>query len=81
MVYLSGQFGVTLMNFGTIQIAAYVGIFSAILLSLFIYATASATGQYIPRMEECLKFNIGHDRWTPQPGHYFHDLPHGSYSA
>ncbi|KAM7201881.1 aquaporin-like protein [Rhypophila sp. PSN 637] len=50
MVYISAQFGVTLMNHGITQVVAYVGIFSAILLSTFIYATASATGGHMNPM-------------------------------
>jgi glycerol uptake facilitator-like aquaporin len=41
----------TLMNFGVTQsLAAYVGIFNAIFLSLFIYATATATGGHLNPM-------------------------------
>src|SRR3569833_1434809 len=47
LTYISGQFGVTLMNYGIRQIAAYVGIFNAVLLSVFIYATAPASGGHI----------------------------------
>ncbi|KAM7197325.1 aquaporin-like protein [Naviculisporaceae sp. PSN 640] len=50
MSYISGQFGVTLMGYGTPQIAGYVGIFNAVLLSSFIYATASATGGHVNPM-------------------------------
>ncbi|KAK3325354.1 aquaporin-like protein [Apodospora peruviana] len=50
MIYVSGQFGVTLMNSGTTQIVGYVGIFNAILLSSFIYATATATGGHLNPM-------------------------------
>lgn len=49
-VYLSGQFGMTLMNSGVTQLAAYVGIFNAIFLALFIYATATATGGHLNPM-------------------------------
>jgi hypothetical protein len=40
----------TLMNSGVTQFAAYVGIFNAVFLSLFIYATATATGGHLNPM-------------------------------
>ncbi len=45
--FVSGQFGLTIMGFGTPQILAYVGLFNAALLSIFIYATAPASGGHI----------------------------------
>jgi len=50
MFFVSGQFGITLMSYGTNQVSAYVGIFNAILLALFIYATAAATGGHVNPM-------------------------------
>lgn len=47
LTYLSGQFGMTLMNSGVTPIAAYVGVFNAVLLALLIYATATATGGHL----------------------------------
>ncbi len=47
MTYISGQFGITIIGFGIREIAAYVGIFNAVLLSVFIYATAPASGGHI----------------------------------
>jgi apolipoprotein N-acyltransferase len=49
-IYLSGQFGITLMNSGVTQFAAYVGIFNAVFLTIFIYATAAATGGHMNPM-------------------------------
>ncbi|KAK4157515.1 aquaporin-like protein [Chaetomidium leptoderma] len=49
-IYLSGQFGMTLMNEGVTQTAAYVGIFNSVSLALFIYATAAATGGHLNPM-------------------------------
>lgn len=40
----------TLMNSGVTQLAAYVGIYNAVFLSLFIYATATATGGHLNPM-------------------------------
>lgn len=50
MIYISGQFGMTLMNSGITQITAYVGIFNTVLLAIFIYATATATGGHLNPM-------------------------------
>jgi glycerol uptake facilitator-like aquaporin len=49
-VYLSGQFGVTLMNYRITQLAGYVGIHTTLLLAVFIYATAPATGGHLNPM-------------------------------
>ncbi|KAK3897224.1 aquaporin-like protein [Staphylotrichum tortipilum] len=49
-IYISGQFGMTLMNSGITQFAAYVGIFNSVFLALFIYATATATGGHLNPM-------------------------------
>ena len=49
-IYISSQFGMTLMNSGVTPVAAYVGIFNAIFLMLFIYATATATGGHLNPM-------------------------------
>ncbi len=47
MTFISGQFGVTIMGFNTPQVAAYVGIFNTILLAVFIYASAPASGGHL----------------------------------
>ncbi|KAH6626783.1 aquaporin-like protein [Chaetomium sp. MPI-SDFR-AT-0129] len=49
-IYLSGQFGMTLMNSGVTQVIAYVGVYNTVFLSLFIYATATATGGHLNPM-------------------------------
>ncbi|KAK4127974.1 aquaporin-like protein [Parathielavia appendiculata] len=49
-IYLGGQYGMTLMNSGVTQVAAYVGIFNAVFLALFVYATAAATGGHLSPM-------------------------------
>ena len=49
-IYVSGQFGMTLMSSGITQSTAYVGIFNAANLALFIYATATATGGHLNPM-------------------------------
>jgi hypothetical protein len=49
-IYISGQFGMTLMNSGTTFVLGYVGVFNAVFLSLFIYATATATGGHLNPM-------------------------------
>ncbi|KAK3328300.1 aquaporin-like protein [Cercophora scortea] len=49
-IYIGGQFGMTLMESGTTQITAYVGIFNTFLLATFIYATATATGGHLNPM-------------------------------
>jgi glycerol uptake facilitator-like aquaporin len=38
------------MNSGVTQFAAYVGIFNAVFLTIFIYATATATGGHVNPM-------------------------------
>jgi glycerol uptake facilitator-like aquaporin len=45
--YLSGQMGLTLMNYQITQLAAYVGIYTSLLLAIFIYATALASGGHM----------------------------------
>ncbi|KFA68151.1 hypothetical protein S40285_08835 [Stachybotrys chlorohalonatus IBT 40285] len=47
LVYTSAQISATLMNYGTVQIGAYVGISTMFLLSVFIYATAAGTGGHL----------------------------------
>ncbi|KAH6841030.1 aquaporin-like protein [Chaetomium sp. MPI-CAGE-AT-0009] len=49
-IYISGQFSMTLMNAGVTQPVAYVGIYNAVFLTLFVYATATATGGHINPM-------------------------------
>jgi len=44
---ISGQFGITVMGLGTKQIMAYVGIFNAVMLAVFIYACAPASGGHM----------------------------------
>ena len=46
-VYISGQFAVTIMNYHNAQIAAYVGIYNTLLLAVFIYAFAPASGGHM----------------------------------
>ncbi|KAJ9134569.1 hypothetical protein NKR19_g8595 [Coniochaeta hoffmannii] len=46
-VYLSGQIRITLMNYQIIQLATYVGIYASLLLAIFIYATAPASGGHL----------------------------------
>jgi hypothetical protein len=47
LVYLSGQFSVTIIGYGTKQIGAYVGIYNIVLLSTFIYATGPSSGGHL----------------------------------
>ncbi|KAJ9134660.1 Aquaporin-like protein [Pleurostoma richardsiae] len=47
LVYLTGQFGITLMSYGVTQILGYVGIWNTVLLSVFIYAAAPASGGHL----------------------------------
>src|SRR6266566_2474136 len=47
LCYISAQFGITVIGYGIQQVAAYVGIFNTVLLSVFIYATATASGGHI----------------------------------
>lgn len=47
LIYISAQFGMTISGYGTRQVAAYVGIFNTILLSVFIYASAPASGGHL----------------------------------
>lgn len=49
-LYLSGQLGITLMSYKTTQILAYVGIYNSLLLAIFIYATAPASGGHMNPM-------------------------------
>ncbi|KAH8909136.1 aquaporin-like protein [Coniochaeta sp. PMI_546] len=46
-LYMSGQLGITLINYKIVQIAAYVGIYNSLLLAVFIYATAPASGGHM----------------------------------
>ncbi|KAL2114046.1 hypothetical protein VUR80DRAFT_1049 [Thermomyces stellatus] len=46
-VYVSGSISTTLMNYGITQTGGYVGFGNIALLSLFIYATGSATGGHL----------------------------------
>ncbi|KEY74839.1 hypothetical protein S7711_11047 [Stachybotrys chartarum IBT 7711] len=50
VVYISGQISATLMNYGTVQIGAYIAISTIVLLSVFIYATAAGTGGHMNPM-------------------------------
>ncbi|KAK3366087.1 hypothetical protein B0T24DRAFT_683137 [Lasiosphaeria ovina] len=50
MIYISGQFGLTLLSYKTNQVAGYVGIFNTLLLATFIYAVAPATGGHLNPM-------------------------------
>ena len=47
LVFTSGQIGVTLQGYDIKQIGAYVGISNIALLSIFIYATAPASGGHL----------------------------------
>ena len=46
-VYVSGNISATLINYGITQTGGYVGFGNVALLSLFIYATGSATGGHL----------------------------------
>ncbi|PHH87314.1 hypothetical protein CDD83_9041 [Cordyceps sp. RAO-2017] len=50
LIYTSGQTAATLMSYESKQLGSYIGISSAVLLALFIYATAPATGGHINPM-------------------------------
>lgn len=50
LVYTSGQVTATLMSYETRQLGAYIGISSMVLLALFIYATAAASGGHMNPM-------------------------------
>ncbi|KAH8881927.1 aquaporin-like protein [Thozetella sp. PMI_491] len=47
LCYLSGQFGMTLMGSGVQVVAAYVGIYNAVFLAVFIYAAIPASGGHL----------------------------------
>jgi glycerol uptake facilitator-like aquaporin len=47
LCYLSAIIGITIVNFQTAQLPAYVGITNVFLLMLFIYATAPASGGHL----------------------------------
>ena len=47
LAYISGQFGMSILNSGTQHIIAYVGIFGSVLPAVFIYAAAPASGGHI----------------------------------
>ncbi|KAK0727433.1 hypothetical protein B0T26DRAFT_639170 [Lasiosphaeria miniovina] len=50
MIYISGQFGLTLLSYKTNHVAGYVGIFNTLLLATFIYAVSPATGGHLNPM-------------------------------
>ncbi|KAI9147359.1 putative aquaporin TIP2-1 [Paramyrothecium foliicola] len=50
IVYVSGQITATLINYGSAQIGAYVGLSTFFLLTVFIYATAAGTGGHMNPM-------------------------------
>ena len=47
LTYISGQFGMSLMTSGVKQVMAYVGIFNSVMLAVFIYAAAPASGGHM----------------------------------
>ncbi|KAK0642857.1 aquaporin-like protein [Cercophora newfieldiana] len=50
LVFVSGQIGATLMSYGTNQIGIYIIISNTLLLAVFIYATAPASGGHVNPM-------------------------------
>lgn len=50
LVFVSGQIGATLMSYGTNQIGIYIIIVNTLLLAVFIYATAPASGGHVNPM-------------------------------
>ena len=50
LIFLSGQIGATLMSYGTNQIGIYIIIINTLLLAVFIYATAPASGGHVNTM-------------------------------
>jgi len=50
LVFVSGQIGATLMSYGTNQIGIYIIIINTLLLAVFIYATAPASGGHVNPM-------------------------------
>ncbi|KOS20620.1 putative aquaporin TIP4-1 [Escovopsis weberi] len=50
LVFVSGHTTATLLNYGTVQIGAYVGLSNIFLIAVFIYATAAMTGGHLNPM-------------------------------
>jgi len=50
LIFVSGQIGTTLMSYGTNQIGIYIIVVNTLLLSVFIYATAPASGGHVNPM-------------------------------
>jgi glycerol uptake facilitator-like aquaporin len=47
LVYISGLIGITVQNYQTVQVGAYVGISNVFLLALFIFAASPASGGHL----------------------------------
>jgi glycerol uptake facilitator-like aquaporin len=47
LIYLSALIHITISNLNTMQVAGYVGVMNIVLLALFIYALAPASGGHI----------------------------------
>ncbi|CAN8103372.1 unnamed protein product [Discula destructiva] len=51
ILYITRQYSITIMNFGAqLAVPAFVGVFNTVLLAIFIYATAPASGGHINTM-------------------------------
>ncbi|RYO96808.1 hypothetical protein DL765_011381 [Monosporascus sp. GIB2] len=47
LVYLLAQFGMSLMNYGTVQTGAYIGLFCWAMLAVLVYCLAPASGAHM----------------------------------
>src|SRR6266566_2474144 len=95
LCYISAQFGITVIGYGIQQVAAYVGIFNTVLLSVFIYATAPASAAISTRPSLGPRFGVDSvprlgvpdpfpDRlasgWLTRPSCFVHHVP-GSWRS